>query len=714
MKSWQQVLTLNAFTAVLISLYGSCAAAEEEDEVTRLITPSSNLSLGIGHWSGERDQFGIYDDQRGGDTMILMDGEINTRDNTTGTWVTGKFRNLGIDNRDAELRYDQQGNWGIGINYDEIPRIAPYTVNTGMTGLGGTTQSVPLSADPESDPTAYVPGTGTDVILGTKRKGTEMNFNKYLTPRLNFKVNFKNEEKDGNRHWGRGGQPEFAAEPIDSTIQEMQTVLDYADKHFQMSGGYIGNWYQNHNTLVTTLRGNNPTTAYYLSLPLDNQAHQLFVNGGYNFTPTMRGTFRVSYSHATQDEHIPTADIPDLTASVSPTSLDGKIDTTLLQLGLSARPTSDLSLVANIRYHKVDEKTPTWLVVDTASTQVHSTPLGYETTSGKLEATYRLPAGYSLIGGVEYSQQDRVVPFGSDTDLDGLDDERYVPFRADLNETTYRIQLRKTLSESLNGSMAFLHSERDGSTYEPAIHSEGGINPINISDRDRNKWRLTLDWVPTDNLGLQFNFEDSQDDYGPDTNPYGLLEGSARLYSLDADYAFNQDWRLLAWVSLDETKAEQFNGRWDRITDNHEIDRYSNLKETGTSFGLGINGKASEKVKLGADVQWTRSKAEYHDVVIPIGENGDPDIGYPTGLTPLPDIQNTATKINLFTEYALNKNSDLRLELIHERWKTNDWTWQFSDGSSFIYGTSSDGTMVIQDPNQNATFVGLRYKQRFQ
>ena len=61
----------------------------------------------------------------------------------------------------------------------------------------------------------------------------------------------------------------------------------------------------------------------------------------------------------------------------------------------------------------------------------------------------------------------------------------------------------------------------------------------------------------------------------------------------------------------------------------------------------------------------------------------------------------------------LNKNAELRFDLIHERWKTDDWTWQFSDGTPFIYGSTDDGTMVITDPDQTATFVGASYRYNF-
>jgi len=700
---------LTALAAAMLAV-PAVGVAEDEEEVdlTPLITPENNVAVGIGQFAGDREQFGMFDGVRDAETVILLDGEAHMRDEATGTWTTATFRNLGLDSREATFGVERQGDWGLNLHYNQIPRFAPYTVNTGLQGVGSDSLIV-------SNP-SITPGSGTDLKLGTLREIVGIDAFKYLAPRLSFKINFKNEEKEGTRHWGRGGQPEFMVEPIDWSTQQVEMSLNYAGKKFQMAGGYYGSWFSNANTLVDTIRaGDDPAVLgshIYLSLPLDNQAHQFFVDGGYGFTPTTRGSFKLSYTRATQDEHMPTVDIAGLSAAGAPSRLDGRVDTILGQLGLSARPLPNLHVVANLRYHDVNDKTPAWLVV-TGATQVHSTPLSYETLSGKLEGTYRLPARFSVTAGVDQKNQDRSIPFGNDADLDGLDNERYVPMRAELDETTYRVQLRRSLSDTVNGSLGYAHSERDGSTYADAVHSHGGINPINISDRDRDKVRLTVDWIATDRLNLQLNAEHAQDDYGPETNPYGLLEGNAQLYSLDADFSISSQWQLTAWLSHDNTEAEQFNGRWDRITEDHEVDRFSELKEVGNSVGLGLRGRPTGKLTVGADVQWTRTKSQYQDTVIPIGENGDPDTGYPAGVTPLPDIENNIARIGLFSEFALRKNMDLRLDLIHERWRTDDWSWQFSDGTPFVYGTTTDGTMIDQRYHQQSTFVGVRYIFKF-
>ena len=126
--------------------------------------------------------------------------------------------------------------------------------------------------------------------------------------------------------------------------------------------------------------------------------------------------------------------------------------------------------------------------------------------------------------------------------------------------------------------------------------------------------------------------------------------------------------------------------------------------DTGTSFGLGMTGRPHDKVSIGADLQWTRNKSKYPETVTTLAAGPV----YPANVTgPLPDIENKLTRLKFHGTYALSKNSDLRLDYVYERWQTDDWSWLFSDGSAFTYGTTTDGTRVLTTPKQTSNFVGL-------
>lgn len=717
------IFRLTAIAAALALAWGPAWAVDiegvDEAQLKELIEPDSTISVGAGAWSKDRHQFGIYDGMRDGKTYGILDVDFARRDAATGTWLTLTGRNLGLDTRELRGEWLRQGDIGFSLGYSRLTRDNPLTFVTGLQGIG--TESLLTS------------GTGAanalparKVSLGTERDLTQLGFYKSLAPHLELRISFKNEEKDGTRQWGWGSQPYFAVEPIDSTTRQLETTINYAGEKFQLEGGYYASWYENHNSQVLarvmgvadgSLAGN-PTNPTPLSLPLDNQAHQFYLNGGYNFTPTTRGTFKLSYARATQDETIP---MPfNLNPfDLAPNSLDGRIDTTTAEFGFSSRPLPKLSVTANLRYNAIKDKTPLHSLIGTdpaGPATGYNTPHSITTKSGKFEATYRLPDGFSLTGGVDSKDQDRTAPKNGTV---------WVPFVKGLDETTWQIKLRRSLSETINGSLAYLLSKRDGSSYvlptdvSPSAGgpytTEDAINPLHIADRKRGKWRGMLDWTPTDKLSLQFAFEDSRDRYDfrrqiipgdPESVPAGVKNGDANLFSLDASYTFNSEWQATAWYARDVTRAKQLNFNNTAGSLNQMV---ADLNETGNSFGLGLKGEVSEQLRLGANLEWTRSVSEYDQQVTT----------RPAGTSPLSDITTRIVRFKLFSEYDLAKNSTVRVDLIHERWRTNDWTWSFANGDPFSYVTAAgavgiDGTIVTAQPKQNATFLGARYIYKFQ
>jgi MtrB/PioB family decaheme-associated outer membrane protein len=409
----------------------------------------------------------------------------------------------------------------------------------------------------------------------------------------------------------------------------------------------------------------------------------------------------------------------------SPTHLDGQLDTTLAQLGLTSRTSKEFSWLATLRYYEAKEKTPQARFVQAASTGhvcdsatvnnvvcADNTPLGFQTMTGKLEGTYRLQPGLSLIGGIEQTSQERVVPVGRGTVLNGVDDQRYVPWRSELDETTLRLQLRRSLSQTVNGSIAYLHSMRDGSDYTLTNETESDeINPIHIADRDRDRLRVMVDWMATEALTMTFNAEGAIDKYDFNTaRPYGLREGTAANFSFDMAYSFADQWQLTAFYARDNTKATQVGQRAPTGTA-APAEKDAELEDIGDTLGAGLRGTLMPRLRVGADVLYVKNVNKYPESVTLTGAG----TLYPAGITgPLPDIKNELTRLKLHAIWALQKGSDIRVDYIHERWQTDDWSWLFANGSTFTYGTTTDGTQVTQNPKQVADYLGIRYIYRFQ
>jgi MtrB/PioB family decaheme-associated outer membrane protein len=688
---------VTSIAAALAAAAVTPPADAQEDEVARLTRTASWASLGLGYVSRDNRRFGQYTGLVDEGAYALADFDYNNRDDGTGAYLRLLGRNLGLDSRELRVEQGRQGNYGVFLEYNQIPRYDPYTINTGLTGINGNSLTIN--------------GQGLqDVQLATERKRWTLGVDKLLPAGFDTQVRYRYETKDGGRLFGRGtpGAMEFLAEPIDSTTQQLDALLSYATDRLQLSGGYYGTRYDNHNSQLNIAGGaaalaTPPTTAFTpIGLPPGNQAHQAYLTGGYNFTPTTRGNFKVAYARATQDDIFISGPSVSLAPGIG-NNLEGRVDTTQAQAGITSRPIPKLSLLANFRYEDRDDKTPVKRYFTGASSTTDGTnePRSAKTTFGRGEASYQLPLGFRVLGGIDYQEIER-----------NTSAVRIVSYREETRETSYRAEVRRSLSETVNGAVSYVNSDRRGSQFQDTvvICTSGSplnglavrctpppanapiasnlVNPLHLADRDRDKWRALIDWMPLEPLSLQFAYEDARDTYsGRDLGP---RKGTAQLYSIDATYSFTDVWQATAWASYNETRAEQSTQVNAPSAANGVGGQFWSAKITNESYGygLGVRGKPRAAMDFGADLAYYDDRSEYEQSAI-------------TGaaINSLPDIVYRHTMFKLFGRYMVTKNWGVRLDYILDRWKIDDWTWQ-----NFTY---SDGTRVFEDPSQTVHFIGL-------
>ena len=813
MKSFKEVpgmrpavLALTVFAAI------GQARAQATDEAKMMTEPESSVTIGGAGVSGDskdRAQFGMFNGMRKESGYLLFDLDYVARDNPTGTWTSMQGRNLGLDNREFRAGMQRQGDWKIFGEYNEITRHSPFTVNTGMLNAGSTRPTVVAVS---------VPGSGSDLDFKLQRKAVSGSVEKWLSPSLKFEASFKNEDKDGIRQWGRGydcaayvcGSSTTAAlnqanflksailmipEPINSTIRQFDVKLNFHDEKLNLSAAYYGSFYTNTNGNITpivpnSLYGGNGTLVgslypavgsniiagggtslqNVLQLPMalqpDNQAHQFSLAGNYAFTPSTRATFKYAYTHASQNKDYLSMGLGGSAPGAD--NLGGRVDSVAAQLGLTARPTKDLSLLANVSYARKEDKTPNALYnVEAKAIFPATTPTSYTNINqvgvpgavwnnnhvsntnlyGKLEASYRLPDSYRLTVGSDYHLRERLVPESRvEEALAGLG-----PLREKNTETAYRIDLRRSMSETLNGSIGFSSSRRTGSewtnlsTLDPTTATGNnalntylintycggrpcygqvlspqailGLNantpfPMSMADVDRDKWKVSLDWVPFERLNVQLMAEDGRDKnvtpFDPVAGGKGWRDSSVSFYSIDVSYALSDAWKLTGYASTGEQT----------IHINHSTGYLADLKNRSDALGVAVSGQASPLLQLGASFSYVNDVNKY-GVAAATGTAGD----RLTGLTVtqpnannlaqaavgLPDVIFRKTLVSFYGQYTLNRKSDIRLDVAHQTAKYNDWVWG-TESAPFTY---ADNTLVRQKVDQSVTYVGVTYIHRF-
>ena len=734
----------------MLAVFGPAWA--DDAAVAELSKPSSFVTIGGAGLSGDpqdRSLFGQYNGLRQDDAYFLLDFGYVHRDDATGTWTVVEGRNLGLDSREVRAMYGPQGNWKVYGEYWELTRRYPRTINTSMEGAGSTNPIISR---------LDVPGTGSDIDLKTERKRTTIGGEKFFGQNLLFQASFVNEDKDGARLWGKGftcpssaaptptctalasGASQYALllvpEPSSSNTKQIDAKLNFMGEKFTLIGGYYGSWYDNdYNTVTPTVNGNlnnplglpmgTPTGVALtdglrnilqlpMALPPDNQAHQFYLDGNYAFSNTTHATFRYAYTHATQNESFAAAGFTD--APPGRSDLGGRLDTTLAQAGITSRPLPKLELMANVRYEDQDDKTPIDLYNIEGTNTWTNGPIGHKKTNGKAEATYLLPYGYHASLGFDYEQIERaeILDTQEVAGLTGLRQNTY--------ERAWNVGLRKNFADTVSGSIKWVSSERRGSTWlKPAgegvipadpdctsatvggvpnacIFNRTGIFPYIMEDRDRDKVRFLADWTPTEKLDLQFAVDYGKDKYSAPSEK-GLNSSKLELYSLDASYAINDNWKLSGYYSYSEQTLHQ----------SHSTGYIMDLKDKNSTFGIGLKGQASSRLKLGGDVMYIDDKNQYNTLGLDSAATAANLAQFNSGQLFIPDATFRDLRFKVYGTYALQKNSDLTLEVVHDRTKLDEWTWGWN-GVSFLY---SDNTTVTLQPEQNVTYVSLVYTYRW-
>lgn len=679
----------------------AAAAANSAALRKDLTTPDRRIEIGLGGAWGNTRNFGMYNGLYDEDVKALLDFSLVNRDDATGTWLKLRGRNLGLDSRELRFDHERQGSWAYYLEGSQLTRREPLIVTTGLQGIGSARQSVSATApkrevdlEQEHD---YLAGGGK----------------LQLTEALQFRISARQDTRQGDRIYGRGtfGAQEFLAQPLDQTTRLWEASVSYTDPKLQLVGGYAGSAFDTDREQLNVVGGAAGFAAApamnAFGLPQGNQSHQIYLSGGYNFTDTTRSSFKLARGVAERDETF--AIVPTLAGA--PTSLDGRLVTQLAMVDLTSRPLQNLDIHAMYRYEDRDDDTDRrqFLTPIAPSTTNQSggvtgfyVPRSLEQQKGLLEVGYQLSSDYRLVGALEEERLERSVP----------EQYRRIGFREKTDELQARLELKLRLADTLGGSIAVVHADRGGSDYipdtkaTPVNNNPAGnrINPILWADRTRDKLRMTADWTPLDALSIQLIADLSSDDYdGEGSRNLGPMEGRSEFISLDFAYTFNDKWSASAWVSHEYSEAEQRTrsdpGTFTQPPNNQNVFWQANLGHSSNAFGIGLRGKPLANLDVGADLSHSLDESTYDMKALS---------GSPTGFADLPDIYYRHTTLKLFADYALDRYSGIRAEYIHDRLKTDDWTWE-----NWVYSAASDGTRVTRKDLENAHFMGVKYRHRW-
>lgn len=708
----------NALSMMVACLFSVQGLAQDEGFVLEPVEEPrpvpeywSEVELGIGYNSDAAFKYGEY-------TGLVQEGAFaigrlryRLQDPANGDrarYLQLDGVNLGLVSRSMALKYGDQGRYRVDIGYDQLPRFQTEDALSPYRGIGTDRLALPNTwqAATTTDGMTTFAADSQSIDLDTERKRLKGGLRWNLDPNWTLETRFRHEDKEGldsiaGAFATNGGNPSavILPEPIDYETNALDIALGYASERGQFQIAYELSLFNNRESSLTFQNPYSesdggadwadvtgyPTGFGQMALPPDNQAHHLTLSGGYNFGNGTRMTANLSYGRLLQDEtFLPFSAIAALNASVTTPlprdSLDGRIDTLLLDLGLSSRPLRKLDLRANYRYEEQDNKTPRDIyvgIVGDAQTQPAglanenariNLPYGYEKHRFSVDAGYRIRPRTKLTLGYQYDQRQR--------HFQEVDKTR---------EHTVRIKASATPLDNLNGWVEVAHGVRDGSDYidnapfldshtaalletldeDERFENHPSVRKFHLADRDRDAIRARITLFPDDRLTFGVDGSYIRDDY--DGSDLGLDENRIYNTTLDASYGVKEGVNTYVFLTHENLRYEQ-RGH------SHNPFALSSLTDPAQRWSAGTEDRVYTagvgarwsllNDRLDVDVAYSFSTAET-----------DIDVGAGSALDaePLPDLDSRLHRVDIRLGYQLRDNITTRLGYRYESLDTEDF-----------------------------------------
>jgi MtrB/PioB family decaheme-associated outer membrane protein len=362
-------------------------------------------------------------------------------------------------------------------------------------------------------------------------------------------------------------------------------------------------------------------------------------------------------------------------------SLDGDIDTKVINLHADTRPHERLTLRAAYRNDERDNNTPELLVdagplvtytvgFQCAGSTCITRPISFKQERVNAEADWRVTRNTFLTLGYTHDERNRTY------------EDR---------ETTEEQTVEARLRTRWGGSTLTLNigsAEQTGSNFErdtlPVL-----LRKYYLADRDRTIAGAHLALALSPRLQTSFRAQWMSDDYT--ASELGLTSADRAIFSWDAAYFPTERLQTYAFYSMEVRKADQsgIDG-----TVPWTADREDN------TYSFGVGGEYTmikDVLKLGIEGTLVETFGKI-DVVTATGVGG-----------PYPDLRSTFGLVSLYGDWKLSDRMAVRMRYMYERYEEEDW------GINGVGVTGVGDLILLQQssPDYAAHIVAATLRYRF-
>lgn len=509
-----------------------------------------------------------------------------------GYFLELKAKDIAEDDQRLNLRAGRYGKYRIELIYDKIPHRFAYDARTLYTGIGtgNLVISDRIQADLQVPPPPPLIGLASEIrdyFVGAFltdvelfRKTGKVNLDLMALDPLNFRAEFKREEREGTRPFSGA----FAIlniieipEPIDYETDELRLIAEYAKKPLYLNLTYYLSIFENN---IDTLIWDNPFRAVDTAVPAlpvflphvagasrglidlhpNNTYQNISLKGALSNLP-LKSRLSVIASRGWMEQGDPlvpyTTNIAIATPPLPQTHVDAKVNTSLYNVLLTSNPLNFMNLKARYRYYQYDNKTgvihfPGYVLYDAIWRPVpkRNLPTGYKKSTAGIDLSFDIFNAATLGLGYTFENTKRK--------------HREV---ADQDDNIYKLSLDTSPLPWLDLSASYERSKREG-VYDYRVPFEGAtitsqlpwLRKYDMANRDRDRVEFLAILYPVEPITITGSAIFGKDDFKD--SPFGLLDDRHNIYSLDVDYAVSERLNLYAYYSFEEYKHRMKARQW--------------------------------------------------------------------------------------------------------------------------------------------------------
>jgi hypothetical protein len=685
----------------------------------------------------------------------------------------------------------------FNTNGNALTLINP-NIGAQMFAAGGTLgfPTIPTAATPASlaKTNAISSIINSNVVptnVGIQRDTASVDYRYTPTDNWDIRANYSNLRRTGSQVDGvlftgtNTGSRVEVAKPVNDTTQNFGVNGEYSGtsawgQKFNAMVGYNGSVYQDNFNDYTvqnpfcvglTCAGNGqPTTPLaMMSTPPNNQMNGVSGTFGADLPLKSRYMGTIAYSGMRQnDPFIPFASngIPGLTLNGLPasalstipalihtqsgagvTSLDGTINTLLINNVVTTQITPDLKTKLSYRYYDYDNQTPElaiaqWAIADAvqATTSpgapnyapVNSLSLGYIKQNAGAEATWRPVNSVNIGAAYGYEHYDWTRADASSTG------ENSGKIYADWKPTAW-ITTRASGFFSERRSSNYDYLGNVGMFQWPVAPFPNSTNyseyyrQLYLDDRDRAQAKFAVDIKVLSNLTVTPTFNLKNDTYIFAQNDEGLTSDRSYAAGIEAAYAATPDVTFLFSYMNEQRSQNILSASNTQIAPYAVATSYTAAQLTATSIRDNVNtlivgvNYAVIPQKFDVHVGYTLSMGKNSQPLFFANGTGPQSGGYPSIVGgannpgQFPDVNTTFQRVDLTGKYILDKDFVTSLGLKGEvalklryAWERNNVTnWNNDTMQPYMYTAMMNQPqaayvqwMAGNNPNYNVHLVG--------